>query len=490
MAVKEIRIANSYKKVVGFDISVEDAKKLLEDIIFYDGMFSFEDENLKAYRLTNVSVEVPKTLINYTSKVSDDVLGDYSDGFDQMFFIGLNELPELIEQYSTVEAGGDHTAVPVTKSETKSIKENNIPNENRKETLTMSNAVENLKKDAMQVGVGTGITTGTTADKKAALEAVKASKAARTQFSEGAKITGFAVSRVSRVAKAMDGKNAMGTVSNPEKAYNHFTKITGWNGESFANLADGQNKQDALDMLHALEAAKADPTYKMKPYFGANPDEPITTLKGIMYVGPNGEEGHAKYNDELRNLLLDKTLGYLNCSAKDGQINLKMREKKSSNPKARPYLMQIASKKELLDDAAFTSEISTITKEIADNAPTFKSEMAVKVKKVVAGVGEKVQTWRIPLVVEQFKVETFEQFKWLQGRSLGEGRTVERVDGKGVDALIGMIANILSESKAQGIGLSAEMNSQIAAAAATMEQANSEANAAALSGVGANSEDL
>jgi hypothetical protein len=499
------QIRSGFQKVYNIKtISDDDIIKYGTEIITCARKFPFEekDEDLFLMRLTEIQDLGDNDKIQeYISRVPHNVFsGKFYTRYEKLFEIGrLNKIgylgnsnsePELEPEFKNEELEELEEEKVVSTGETKD-EEGNFNNEMEKQTNSvveptlnseavtidknnnileeekrMSNAIEQLQQEAGMVGVGTNVITdpnlGVDANSRAAArELVENESKERMNYSEKATINKVLTVGIKREEKAVQGRATMGKVSNAAKALEKFKTITGFdevNGAiSFKYLHASQTQDDAMKVYNELLSAIADPNHLVKPFYGREDMDAPITIKGIVIDTPDKKEIQLSQKDIashiLQNCMLLLKVG--GTSGAQFQIDA-AKPKKGAQPK-KSYVVRIANKANLLDDTTVCIPVKLVNREVmADSRTPFKSELAVAVYSQnaasQAGGEKKKITWRIPLDVEQFKVDIVQDYSELFANA-GVGRSTPSIsleDAANVEKAMETLANITAAEISKG----------------------------------------
>ncbi len=294
-------------------------------------------------------------------------------------------------------------------------------------------AIDKLSKDSISA-LGEDITTGnedkSTAEPKtstitASQEQIRKNEKERMENSKLMRIEKFVVAapkaKERLTVNVDEGAQAMGIVSNPQKALATFVskfgvKADGAGGYIYEKAGDGQN--EAAAKLHAILLAAID---KPETQVEAHVGEAVPTLKGgYMFTG--GTEKQLMTTKEIINILVTKTFGQVGTMDQNSKagISYVMRNKnvktsdangartnQKSQVKTPSVSLAIQNRKDLLENEGnviYVKERDPNTKVVERG---FKSEVCAKYKTDdLNSKNVKIErTYRIPLLVEQWKTE-------------------------------------------------------------------------------------
>lgn len=482
---------SAYKQVFNREADDTTIVRLGDETIFHAGIFPFEDTKLMSTRLAIID-ELGNTdaILEYLAAVPDDVFsGKYNTTYAKLFEISKKYVLKETADESDIESTSENPQVIVSEVTNDSaikdfddVKESqNVvvaaeieindainKNNNNKSTSILKeekfmNPVEELKKEALQTGVGADVSTNVSAvsknDRAAAMKVIQDTQTERMDFSKQAKVTEVLVTKISKEKKAVKGKAAMGTISNPKKALETFISKSGCevnDGDvTFSKKHSSETSDNLKAMYNILKAACEDPTLEVKPYFGADEDKIPAILKGVTLTDPAGKSSLYKIS-EVPGVILSKGFLYLNVETKaKAQIQLSLAKPRSGKAPKKSYVIRIANKNDMLEDADVTKYVKTINVgKVSDSKTGWKSDMSVTLNssKVEDGKTEpKKLVWRIPLLVEQYEVTIEESYDTLFGQ--GVGNTVSRIEldnESDVIALNEQIVAILSQEAIKG----------------------------------------
>lgn len=455
------QLRTAYRSV--FNVSDIDEQLLVRygnEAISYASRYPFEDDELMSFRFTSISDISDKDGINeYLNKVpNEEFSGEQMSSYGRLFELAkkykvlsatpTEEATPTRENNQVVEDFRDNPTVsdsavevePINNGYNTGMEENHefanpaasvdsvesMPTDTKnkiqntfKEEHKM-NAIEKLAQEANATGVGATVGTNVAEvsknDRNAAKKLVEASQSDRMNYSKNAKIIKVLVTRIDREKKAVEGRAAMGYVSNPKKALETFIAKTGADSKdgtiTFSKLHASQMYDDAKRMYELLQAAVADPQTKVEPYFG-KPDAAVPiSMKGVVIEDPD-HQVITLPQKELAAHILQHAFLYLDVNSKsNAQFQLDAAKPRTGSAPKKSYVVKVANKSELLEDEAVCVFVKKITDKRSESKTGFKSALSVACNsgKMDANGEPKKITWRIPLEVEQYEVEVVEQY--------------------------------------------------------------------------------
>lgn len=478
------QIKTAYEKVVGKSVDAEVAVKTFDDLMCNFNAYPDESEDAKRIRLKEV--DSPTDYDNISRWIMEFDVSIFPNNlysvYERAFYIITKSGDGIVEKSAV--SSDDTASKEKTKvedfsdnnvSQIKTTQEDTHMNEDRKEVTSDVSSNQGRPWEELQKQYGAG-GTGPAGDpvanslsnvssvsedvKKAASEIISQTQSERIQFSRNTKIVNALITKVIRTEKAVAGKAAKGTVSNPRKCYEKFCACTGYDDSTgepvFTKLAPGESVQNAREMLNILKKSIEDPSYEVEVYFGAK-DEPSVSIKGYNVRMADGKEETLSVSD-MTKLLLSQTIGVLNFeNVADAQIAVESARISSKRQAKKPYTVRIANRQKLIEDESASIVIKNKTPQIDDQKGGFKSSLAVKYKgdKLTTGGEAKIMTYRIPLNVEQYKYEVMSQYSELIKKGIGNQKTaVDINDNTVIDELVKSMADIVAATSVSKVGTS------------------------------------
>lgn len=483
---RETQIKASYERVYGVQSDAKTAVIVLENILYYMDNLAHEPDDVRDFRLSNVTdVEDHSIISEWVSKIDFTVFeGKYASTLDKAFYLGkissvgestgaVTTKPEVEQQINDTKYDVQPSVDVAVESDSHKQKENNLEVVNMNEQI---NTVETRSKfDEIQAQYGSSPigdpvdpaasvpsnVSGVSSDaKKAAAAVVAKTQQDRLAFTRNASISRVLITKSLRVEKACDGLNAKGTVVKPAEALRAFRARVGFDDSGpeikFTRLAEGESVENAKKILSILELAVNNPETPVDVFFG-DVEKPNISIKGWKLRYPDGKIETVSVQD-ITKILLNKSIGVINVENVDGaQLSVEGTRVTNNRTPKRPYSLRIANRSGLLDDDNAVIVIKNKTDNVSDMTGGFKSQLSCKYisSTVREGQEPKVVTYRIPLNVKQFEYVVPEEYKSLFGRGVGSKVAVdindEEVISKLVDSVSSLIASITGDNKSVGM---------------------------------------
>lgn len=513
------QIRTAFKKIYGnVNVDEQELVRYGNEVIFYANKFPFETDSLMSMRFSTIpDISESDAILDWLSKIPEsEFSGTQSSTYGKLFELGkkynigyggesnVGTAEDSLEEVATEEEVKDfkevHEEVQTLPSDSNPVKEDTIDHKsgmeepvkdtnpaasvkpiigetdtinknNKPKEETQMNAIDKLAQEAGQTGVGSHVGTNVQEvsknDKAAAKKVVEATQMDRINYSKHAKIKKVLITAIDREKKAVNGRASMGYVSNPKKALDTFISKTGCTVEDgvvkFSKLHSSQLHDDAKAMFELLNAAVADPSTQVQPYFGKEGSSVPVSIKGIVIDDPSNQEMTVAQRDVAAHILQNALL-YLNVDSKsNAQFQLDAAVPRAGQAPKKSYVVRVANKADLLEDEAVCVYVKRILDKVSESRTGFKSALAVSCNssKPDAQGNPKKVTWRIPLEVEQFEVEIVDQYSDLF--RAGVGNTVKPMSADSeadisniVEKITTMIAAESSKGSSESI-VSADM---------------------------------
>lgn len=509
------QLKTAFKSVYGVpSVDEQDLVRYGSEILFYADKFPFESDELMSQRFTTINdLSDSDAIIDYLSHVPDSEFDGckQTSTYGRLFHLGQlhkvgyageSKIAEPKEAVKDIPAGpkpaeshksepvkpvvsysdpanvgsagykpgmeqsaasdekhGTNPAAPVSPivEDTEAIKNLTY----HKEEKSMSNPVEMLAHEAGQTGIGTGVGTNVAEisknDRAAAAKVVEATQMDRRSYSNNAKITKVLITAIDREKKAVEGRAAMGYVSNPKKAFETFISKTGCTVEDgtvkFSKLHSTETHDNARKMYELLVRAENDNKTQVVPYFGKDGAAVPVSVKGIVIDDPAHKEMIVAQKDIAAHILQNAFL-YLNVDSGSGaQFQLDTAGPRAGSVPKKSYVVKVANKAEMLQDDAVCVYVKNLTAKVSESKTGFKSALTISVNsnKPDANGQPKKLSWRIPLDVEQYDVEIVDQYSDLF--KSGVGNTVKPVSATteaDVTNIVEKITKLLAAESSKG----------------------------------------
>lgn len=489
--------------------------KALTDVWSYPGLFPNENEALQDRRL------------DLTGPANGSVT-DLAQHFKELYpteFENMTGWQVIFTMYNRMNSSEPiHNAaaeVPVNAAEVekeeglsdishdsiiKEEKETNNMNEATQATLADLNAAEaGLSSAGTDVTMREGAMPAATEDAKASMQAVKAAldeqNAERVAYTKNAFVQEIVLAKPQAKEIAVAGSDAVGIVANPEKAFSDFCEKTGAKVDSATgNVTFSKVPTDSIDkakeIYDYLKEVQVAPEKTCAVYFS----ESMGTIKGYKLVDDKGGAGIYIKPADLLTTIFDRTVGLLRTSQEGVQIQARKAKKQNTKGKkgtgtARNNAanfsgiasVAITNKKDALASmGTYHKEIIKDEKEVRSG---MKSAMSCKFfRQLPDENGEaKIGTYRIPLKVEQYKLDILDKDKEVLGTmSAGVGNQVAPIDLNNEDAIrkmVGEFTEMAAQAAAKGLGGEDSFFAAIRTSAAEFVAKEAEAQAADMAGV-------
>lgn len=466
----QVLAINSYKRVFGSQLPIDAIAELIEDTMSNIDDFPYEvgRPELKRMRLQINNYADNEQLNQYFAAVNE-VDSDFFHSmaaFDRVFELSkyVNAEPVSTPQEEPEEIPSVNNSTTVEEISTEPANVENKSNPNVKETKKMEmNSTPMDRLQAMAAGEAAGISVNNESnaqasvrDKQVAKQYMEESNNARIEFSKNAKIVKMFFQSMLRSELALDGKNAMGTISKPAAVMEKFKVITGMHvgdDNQYHYNAD-IDYREAEEMRKAIESAIANPEAKFAPKMESS-DKPSITVKGILveYDGKTELIPQKK----IANTLISKTIGTLyGPTAENAEDTLQFfitsaTNKTSRGKKKSAYSVRVANK----DVAAEDSSIGVKARVIDDSTDqeqrnaNFKSELSVRyTTKRTNAEGQPIRAvYRFPLNVPCHKLRVIPEATDLYSASgVGHAQKMKPIDE--VISESSKFIDILAEMKA------------------------------------------
>ena len=486
----------------------------LTDVWSYPGLFPDENEALQDRRLdlTGPSNGNATDLAQYFKEL-------YPKQFDsmtswQVVFTMYNRMNSSEPIHKDVEVS---QASEVEKEEELSDTSNYSSMKKEKENKTMNEHAAQTLEDlgALEAGLSTGGTDvvlregampAAGEDVKASMQAVKNAleeqNAERVSYTKNAFVQEIVLNKPNAKEVAVAGKDATGIVSNPEKAFGDFVEKTGAKvDEATGNVSFSRVPADSIEkakeIYDFLKEVQTAPEKTCAVYFS----DSVGSIKGYKLVDDKGGAGVYIKPADLLNLIFNKTVGLLRTSQEGVQIQARKAKKQNTrgtkgtgtarNNNANAFSgiasVAITNKKDAIEHmSSFQKEIVKDETEVRSG---MRSVMSCKFYRQLPDEnGEaKVGTYRIPLKVEQYKLEIIDKEKEVLGTgAAGNGSQVTPINLDDTDAItkmLGEFAEMAANAAAKGIGGEDSFLASVRNAAADVVAKETEAQVSDMAGV-------
>lgn len=523
------QLRTGYSNVHGKnDLKDAEIIRIANDIIFNTEEYPFEKgTDIMRERMTSISELSDSDAINeWLAKVPEGIIdSNHRTIYTRLFALGtayssnqnsqnvkpnpkeIEEVKEL-EEYSKEVSSNDtevdamNPDTPImeeepkgaeTKSDVDGIEDdskvdtiNNTKSKEETKMTTELNPIDKLQQEVTGMeGVGDNVASNVTQvsknDKKAAVALINETQTSRMAYSKEAKVKHVLITQIDRAKKAVQGRDSMGTVSNPQKAFETFVAKTGASVEdgvvTFSKLHPTETHDNAMKLYNAIVEAKENPDYKLKPYFGKENAPVATSIKGIELVDPKGKNLVLPQKDIAPHILNNAFL-YLDVDSKTkAQFQLDAAVARGGKEPKKSYVVRIANKAALIEDDTVVIYVRSIGDKKAETMTGYKSELTVACvsDQLDNKARPKKTSWRIPLEVEQYEIVTMAEYEDLFKGGLGN--TVKPISAESqeeITSIIGTISTLLATEANKvdsvlGADLTAKMNeerSKLAAAEA------------------------
>lgn len=497
------QIKTGFKHVYGVsDIDEQELIRYGNEIIFHADKFPFEDDNAFSLRFTTISeLSESDAILAYLASVPEsEFSGSQTSTYGKLFELGKKynigyqaqgsadtkpAAPKNPASETRPDADSKPKAVSNSASDLDPLEDHNTGMASEvsrpaastnsaassKEPVSVTETIktqntqpkEETKMDAIQQlaqeagAAGVGITVGTNVaevsknDKAAAKKVVEATQTDRINYSQKSKITKVLITAIDREKKAVEGKAAMGYVSQPKKAFETFVSKTGCTVEDgvvkFSKLHSSQLHDDAVKMYNLLKTAMDKPDTKVEPYFGKDGQGVQVSIKGIVINDIAGKE-NVLAQKEIAAHILQHAFLYLNVDSKtEAQFQLDAATTRAGSTPKKSYVVKVANKAALVEDQTVCVYVKNLTEKVSESKSGFKSALSVSCisNKLDAQSQPKKITWRIPLDVEQYDVEIVEEYKDLF--KSGVGNVVKPMSASteaDIAKIVGTITNMIA----------------------------------------------
>lgn len=503
---KKAQLKTAFQRVYGKTVDTALIHNYAAQILNYGEEYPFESPELFQDRLMNIQfLEQEDRIIEYFSKIPDGIVPSNVPAYQKLFELGKRYGVGFIDDEATsTVTDGSPSDIDSMDSSTKverssnaetnsssvdsstgdvadTINKNNTT-EPLKEEMTMSetktntNVIDDLENEANSMGVGdkneevkhtdsgSAPKVASNSDKLAAKRAVSDTLQSRQNFAEKARIEKIIVTRISKISRAVAGKDAMGTIRNWDSAWDRFCRTTGMHIEKgddgverveFSKLANDGEKKNAMEIYNTLMDAKNKPEETLiKPALGDAEVRP--SIKAVVLRDDNNKVETIKYAD-LPAIILNNSLMFIQVANEESQFQIEIVNdiEKAARAGKKTYSVRIHKGPEMYKDTNLTVDGKELTETHLKKGEgkVFYSDMKVKCKSDDPSRKNKVKmtTFRIPLRVDQFEEIVVPAWKDLfKSSGVGSETVAKEANPKDIEDLQDKLSRSVAEESASG----------------------------------------